>query len=82
MSWYRALSDGAQFTVRASALVVVFAVVSWFAIEHARLRMAEIAAQQAVCRARLEALVARNAFTEKFVRTADPCLALEVALRP
>jgi hypothetical protein len=62
-------------------IVVACAAAVYLGTEAARARMERERARQAVCTAKLEALLARNLFAERFLRPADPCVALEVATR-
>lgn len=68
---------------RAVAIALIAAgvlLIAW-GVVGAKARHDRRAMQQAVCAARLEALLARNPFAEKFARNVDNCLALEVATR-
>lgn len=67
--------------VKYALIVVVCAGAVYLGTAAARARMERERARQALCIARLEAVIARNPFVERFLRPYDACLALEVAAR-
>jgi hypothetical protein len=67
--------------LRMAAIILACAIGAWLATDAARARMAREHHRRAICQARLEAVIARNIFVERYVRPADPCLALELAAR-
>lgn len=81
MRLYRALTDTGQRIAVTLFILITATLLTAFAIEHARLRMAEIAARERVCRAELAALRARNTFAERYLCPADPCLCVQVVAR-
>jgi hypothetical protein len=80
MSYRRPLLDWI-YGARSAALLLLGLGIIIFGTMAAKARMSEATWQRRVCEAKLEALQARNLFTERYVRPADPCLALEVVKR-
>jgi len=78
---YRDLAPYAQFVLKAAAMVLVAGVVTTCSLRDAQQRMEVAAARERICRAELEALTARNLYAERYLRPADPCLALAVTVR-
>lgn len=67
--------------LRYAAIVAGCAIAVYLGTEAVRGRLEREHHRQTICAARLEALLARNLFVERYVRPADPCLALEVTQR-
>jgi hypothetical protein len=78
MRLYRALTDGAQFAVKALAFAAIVGGFGACSILYATAAHEARTAREMKCRAHLAELTAHNLFVERYVRPADPCLALAV----